>query len=88
MKEFISMHVPAIYGEIGLTGFWSFFQQNAKYVIFAAGIFFAAKEWKNKAIGKMIGAIIIAAILFILTLKPETLLQPLGQKLFQMIGAN
>ena len=56
--------------------------ENAKYVIFAGGIYFAGKEWQKKATGKMIMMIVVAAVLFVLTLDPQTVLQPVGQKLF------
>ncbi|MDT2893435.1 TcpD family membrane protein [Lactococcus lactis] len=51
-------------------------------------MYFAGKEWQKKATGKMIMMIVVAAVLFVLTLDPQTVLQPVGQKLFEMIGAK
>ena len=65
MKEILINHISVTYGAIGLTGFWNFFQENAKYVIFAGGIYFAGKEWQKKATGKMIMMIVVAAVLFV-----------------------
>ena len=88
MKELLNNHIALVYGDIGLTNFWSTFQTNVKYIIFAATLWFMIREWKSKAVGKMIMAFIVGAILFVLTLNPETVLQPIGQKLMQMIGAS
>lgn len=87
MKEMLINHINVTYGAIGLSGFWTTFQDNIKYVIFAATIFFAIREWKSKAIGKMVTVIIIGALLAVLTVNPETVLKPLGEKIFEMIGA-
>ena len=73
-------------GAVGLTNFWSFFQTNVKYVIFAGTVYFAIQEWKAKAIGKLIMTIVIGAILFTVTLNPETALKPLGQKILEVLG--
>lgn len=88
MKELLNNHIAIVYGDIGLTKFWSTFQTNVKYIVFVGTIWFMIREWKSKAVGKMLMALIVGAILFVLSLNPETALQPIGQKLMQMIGAN
>ncbi|WP_270342726.1 TcpD family membrane protein [Lactococcus lactis] len=87
MKELLNYHISVVYGDIGLSNFWSTFQTNVKYIIFAATLAFMIREWKAKAVGKMVMTFIVGSILFALTLNPETVLQPIGQKLMQMIGA-
>lgn len=87
MKELLNYHIAVVHGDIGLSNFWNTFQTNVKYIIFAGTLWFMIREWKNKAVGKMVMTFIVGAILFALTLNPETVLQPIGQKLMQMIGA-
>lgn len=79
-------HAHVTLATIGLSNFWTTFQSNVKYIIFAGALWFAFTEWKNKAIGKMIMAIVVGGVLYVLTNNPETVLQPLGNKILEVLG--
>ena len=75
-----------IFGDIGLTGGWSWFQQQGQIVVWIALGYLAGKEFFGRKYEKMIVVIVFGSLLALLVNNPGGLLTPVGNLVKKVLG--
>jgi hypothetical protein len=84
MKAFLVNNV--VFGEVGLNGGWSWFQQQGQYAVWMILIYLAGKEFAGRKYGKMAIVIVFGAFLGLVVNNPSGILTPFGNLVKKMLG--
>jgi hypothetical protein len=75
-----------VFGDIGLTGGWTWFQQQGQIVVWMILAYLAGKEFFGRKYGKMVVVIVFGALLALLINNPGGLLTPVGNLVKKVLG--